>query len=297
VTKLSIAVIVTTYNRPRALRWVLEALAHQTFVPSMVIVADDGSHGETRELVMSISDAWRVNSPRPKLKHVWHSDDGFRAGQIRNVAVACALSSEFDSPDQIIFLDGDCIPLPTFVWRHTQLLGTQFRPVCVAGGRVLLNRAATAEVEHRCRNLVKKDYLELVSASSLLRWRASGKLNRVMTLASLPDGPWRVMQPDRWRLVRTCNLSLWTKNFLDINGFNEDYRGWGLEDSDLAIRLNRLGVKIINGRFATNVIHLWHREADRAGLKSNQELLFLASSAPIRCENGLQNRVRNCEWG
>ncbi len=297
MTKPSIAVIVTTYNRPKALRWVLEALAHQTVVPSMVIVADDGSHGETRELVLSISEAWQLGSPFPRLKHVWHSDDGFRAGQIRNTAVACALTSELDRPNQIIFLDGDCIPLPSFVRRHSQLLGRLWGPVCVAGGRVLLNQAATAELEYKCHNPTKRDYLELVSFGSLLRRRVLGQLNRVVTLTSLPDGPWRLMQPNRWHLARTCNLSLWTKDFLAVNGFDENYRGWGLEDSDLAIRLNRLGVRIVNGRFATNVIHLWHQESDRAGLKNNQELLARASSAPIRCENGIQSRLGGSQWG
>ena len=38
------------------------------------------------------------------------------------------------------------------------------------------------------------------------------------------------------------NLGIWRSDFDRVGGFDETYRGWGYEDSDLVIRLLRAGV-------------------------------------------------------
>ena len=49
-----------------------------------------------------------------------------------------------------------------------------------------------------------------------------------------------------------------------IDGFDAAYTGWGLEDSDLVVRLLHAGVRRKDGRFATGVLHLWHPQNDRS---------------------------------
>jgi predicted glycosyltransferase involved in capsule biosynthesis len=58
-----------------------------------------------------------------------------------------------------------------------------------------------------------------------------------------------------------------------VNGFDERYSGWGLEDSDLVIRLLHAGVRHKSARFAAPVFHLWHRENDRSRLADNRARL------------------------
>jgi len=58
-----------------------------------------------------------------------------------------------------------------------------------------------------------------------------------------------------------------------VNGLDESYTGWGLEDSDLVIRLIRAGLGAKSARFATPVFHLWHRENDRSKLEENRKRL------------------------
>jgi predicted glycosyltransferase involved in capsule biosynthesis len=58
-----------------------------------------------------------------------------------------------------------------------------------------------------------------------------------------------------------------------VNGIDESYSGWGLEDSDLVIRLLHAGVRHKSARFAAPVFHLWHREHDRSRLTENQQRL------------------------
>ncbi|MCL6467469.1 MAG: glycosyltransferase, partial [Ralstonia sp.] len=77
-----IALIVTTYNRPDALVRVLTGCGAQTDRAFDVIVADDGSRDDTR---VAVEAAAKI-APYP-LRHVWHPDDGFRAGEIRNRGV------------------------------------------------------------------------------------------------------------------------------------------------------------------------------------------------------------------
>jgi 23S rRNA A2030 N6-methylase RlmJ len=58
-----------------------------------------------------------------------------------------------------------------------------------------------------------------------------------------------------------------------VDGFDNTFVGWGYEDSDLAVRLMRAGVRRKDGRFATGVFHLWHPWNDRAQVSANRQRL------------------------
>jgi GT2 family glycosyltransferase len=88
--------------------------------------------------------------------------------------------------------------------------------------------------------------------------------------------------------VRTCNLGVWADDFRAVNGFDEVFEGWGYEDSDLAVRLLNHGVRRKEGAFATGVLHLWHRENDRARESENwQRLQRRIAAGTVRAELGL----------
>lgn len=260
------AVIVTTYNRPDALRAVLEGYLAQQGAPFELLVADDGSGEETRELVASYAS--RVPFP---LRHVWQEDLGFRAAAIRNRALAQT------NADYVIFSDGDCVPPPYFVRHHVALAEVGF---FVAGNRVLLSEPFT--------NHVLSEGMAIHEWGAL-RWLVSWArrdVNRVSPLVSLPGNILRKMAPRRWEGVKTCNLAAWRADLVRINGFDERYSGWGLEDSDLVIRLINSGVQHKSGRFHAPVLHLWHRENDRSALAENQARLeaLLASGSVVALE-------------
>jgi hypothetical protein len=63
--------------------------------------------------------------------------------------------------------------------------------------------------------------------------------------------------PMRPRLTGN-NIGVWRSDFLRINGFDERYVGWGLEDRDLQYRLERVGVRAWSILARTRPIHLWH---------------------------------------
>jgi glycosyltransferase involved in cell wall biosynthesis len=271
---MSISVVVTTYNRPDALRAVLAGLAAQASRAFEVLVADDGSGDETRDLVASFAAA----APIP-VRHVWQEDRGFRAGAARNRAAAAAYG------DYVVFLDGDCIPRPDFVDRH---LALQERGWMVAGNRVLLSEAFTQQA--LAQQLPLHDWNDE-------QWKAAhrrGEINRTLPLAQLPLGPLRKLAARRWQRVRTCNLGVWRRDLRRVNGFDEAFEGWGYEDSDLAVRLINAGVRRKEGAYATGVLHLWHRENDRAAEGENWERLQQRiRSRALRAERGLDQYTSN----
>lgn len=46
-----------------------------------------------------------------------------------------------------------------------------------------------------------------------------------------------------------------------MNGFDESFEGWGLEDSELAVRLLNTGIRRKNIKFKAIAYHLFHKEA------------------------------------
>ncbi len=269
---MHVSVVVTTYNRPDALRAVLVGLLAQRDRDFEVLVADDGSRDDTRALVLGIAAGAHL-----PICHVWQEDRGFRAGAARNRAGAAARG------DYLIFLDGDCVPRPDFIARHRQLAE---RGWMVAGNRILLSEAFTrAVLEQRLP----------IHAFTDAQWRtarARGEINRTLPLATLPLGPLRKLGARRWQRVRTCNLGVWADDFRAVNGFDEAFEGWGYEDSDLAVRLLNYGVRRKEGGFATAVLHLWHRENDRAREGENwRRLQQRIAAGTVRAELGLDRHA------
>lgn len=270
---MKLAVIVTTYNRPDALNLVMSGFAAQADSDFELIIADDGSKEDTRAKV----NVFRASAPM-SVKHVWQEDDGFRAAAVRNKA---ALATE---ADYLVFTDGDCVPTRNFVRAHRRLAEQQ---CFLAGNRVLLNEDLTAEV------LAKQLPVYSWTRGDWKMAKQAGGINRLAPLLEFPlPGALRRISPHRWQGVKTCNFSLWRDDFAKVNGFDERYCGWGLEDSDLAIRLIHAGVRHKSGRFAAPVLHLWHREFDRLSLPENQARLdALIKGNAVRAVLGLDQYV------
>jgi len=246
-----ISIVVLTYNRSSALLAVLRGLTHQTDQDFEVVVADDGSTSEHVETLHASSDQW----PFP-LRHVWHPDVGFTASRARNLGVRHALG------DYIVLLDGDCIPQTDFVANHRRLM----QAGCfVNGSRVLLSRSLTIDVLAGVRWPPSESYLAWVSD------RCMGRINRWSGRLRAPDGAWRCRTAFKWRGIRSCNLALWRSDYERVDGFDESFIGWGHEDADLVFRLHQVGLVRKEGRWATEVLHLWHPEESRERQTCNRQ--------------------------
>ncbi len=265
---MKLAVIVTTYNRPDALAAVIAGYRAQSDRDFELIVADDGSTGDTRRVVEQQAARRGLT-----LRHVWQADQGFRAAAIRNRAVASTQA------EYLVFTDGDCVPVRGFVAAHRRLAE---HGCFLAANRVLLSEAFTRRV------LAESLPIHAWGWPQWGRAWLRRDVNRLLPLLQLPDGGFRRRAPARWEGVKTCNLSVWRSDFERVNGLDEAYQGWGLEDSDLVIRLLHAGVAHKSARFAAPVFHLWHRENDRSRLEENQRRLdALLRSDKVRATLGL----------
>ncbi|HEY5993143.1 MAG TPA: glycosyltransferase family 2 protein [Gallionellaceae bacterium] len=266
---MHIAVIVTTYNRPDALEAVLEGYLAQTDRDFEVLVADDGSTEDTAQVIRQ----FQARAAFP-LRHIWQEDQGFRAAMARNRALAAAQA------DYVIFTDGDCVPPADFVSRHRTLSEPGW---FMSGNRLLLTQEFTATV------LREKIPVHLWRLGDWLRARMKGRIERLLPLLRLPDVRWvRKLAKRRWEGAKTCNLSAWRSDLLAVNGLDESYTGWGLEDSDLVVRLLRSGVFNKSARFSAPVLHLWHKENDRSKLVENRlRLEQVMNATHVRAHKGV----------
>jgi glycosyltransferase involved in cell wall biosynthesis len=270
-----ISVIVTTYARPKALSLVLRALAIQSCPEFEVVVAEDGIDGETEAIVRRMTSEFRC-----PIKHVRHEDKGFRVATIRNKAVARS------SGDYLVFLDGDCIPRRDFVERHSSLAEAGW---FVTGRRARLTRTFTEEVEQNELSICEWN---------LFRWTTAFVKGQY--------GPWSAFwqlplsklasktQATKWRGAAGCNMAIWRKDFLAVNGFDEAFEGWGFEDTELALRLINLGRRRIKCYFGIPVIHLWHPPSKRRNTQKNmRRALEHEKERLTRAETGVDRHLEN----
>jgi len=257
----TISVVMTTYNRPDALEAVVRACFMQYDKNFEIIIADDGSTANTRSSIERLA----AGAPVP-VKHVWQPDAGFRAAMARNRGTLAA------SGEYIIFLDGDCIPQRDFIARHRALSQPGY---LVSGSRILLDEHLTQRV------LEQHIDLGATSLATRLGWRLRGRMNKVLQLALRWPDLGRSSRKFSWRRIKSCNLGVWRSDLERVNGFDESFTGWGHEDSDLVVRLFHAGVLRKDGAFATEVFHLWHREAVRDQESSNRKVVLDRAAAKV----------------
>jgi glycosyltransferase involved in cell wall biosynthesis len=255
---MTISLIINTYDRPDALAKVFSGLAHQSRCPDEIIVADDGSKEDTKQLI----DTWRKTSKAP-VQHVWQTHLDFRRTVILNKAIRIATS------DYIVFLDGDCVPHRNFVADHQTLAEDGF---WVQGRRCFVKEEFVPEFE--------------TDKSSVWRWLMAGRITGGFKALRLPVPI--VRRSAEQRGIIGCNMGFWKKDLVAVNGFDESFVGWGGEDSDLGSRLYHLGRlrKLVYGRAI--VYHLNHPPLPRDKFRDNTaRLQETLRSRRIRCEQGL----------
>ncbi len=268
--------VITTYNRSDALVAVLDALTRQTDSNFEVVVADDGSTAAHQQAIHNCAAAKALH-----VTHVWHPDVGFTASRVRNRGVKAARG------DYIILLDGDCVPERDFIAQHMRLAQ---KGCFINGSRVLLSPALTQQV---VSGAVQVDGR---SNSYWFKARLRGDASKLGHLLRLPDWQLRLRTDFYWKGIRSANMAVWREDFETIDGFDESYVGWGHEDADFVLRLHNAGMVRKNGFCATEVFHLWHKEASRNKESHNAALVSAraeASSKPTRAAMGYsQVRVK-----
>ena len=254
----SVDLVISTYNNPCAILQILSFINKGSHLDLSVHIADDGSSQKAVNLITE-----NIQHYSYPVFHHWHENEGFRKAKILNTAI-----NKCDSK-YVVFLDGDCLPHKHFVKDHLSLSEKGY---FVQGRRCFIKESHVDQM--------------LSGKTSLLSLMIRGKVSGLLKSIRLPK-PIIKKNYDMYGLLG-CNLAIWRDDLTSINGFDEDYEGWGREDSDLGARLYNLGLKrkLVYGRGL--VYHLNHPVNKRDQLAQNDKRLSATiSSGKIRCTNGL----------
>lgn len=274
----TIGIIVATFNKPAYLRTVLQQLRSQTVPADQIIVADDGSGDETREVCQAFED--KLNG----FTHVWQNDVGFRKCEILNKALkAC-------NTDYVIFIDDDCLCPDQFVQIHMSNAKPGFFTV---GSSVDL-------VDETTRNILSdRDEVE--------RFLELGPAAKMRSVQTGSRGGWAKMflrvfaagRPGSWVLDRLYlgrgvfrggNSGAWRADLEKVNGFNNEMK-YGHEDREIGERLRNAGVKPRQVRYSAPNFHLEHGRSyvDQQLIEKHRTIYrAVRKEGRVVCENGLE---------
>ena len=270
MSAITVSLCVSTYNSPQALRLCLESVLLQTKMPDEILIGDDGSTAETKNLIESYKV--RFNVP---LIHVWQPDEGYRLAAARNNCFRIASGS------YIIQIDGDLILEKRFIQDHVRFAQPN---TFLCGSRSFITEQATAHLYQQ--NVLNWDFMKR-------RLIKSHNAFRFFPLAAIVYFFQRGLKQTRY--VVGANMSFWKKDIMLVNGYNEDFTGWGKEDNDLAVRLFYAGVKIRFLKHAGIAYHLHHNDVSTSNLESNEQLLKNAEALKrFFVENGIK-KVTNLQ--
>lgn len=227
------SVIICSYEDARILEKSLAAFARQSFADFEIVIADDGSKTDYAPMLRS----WGHRFPRG-IQHVTHEKKGFRRARILNRGIRVSRY------DRIIFLDMDCLPHREFVRNH---LGFLAPGIAITGRRVNVRAEDVSGSESILKNGLGLSVFQLVRL--WIRGRA-----RVIEHGFVSP----FLYESRYSAIMGSNFSACRSDLVAVNGFNEEFVGWGGEDDDLDQRLRFSGVRVRNVRNKVIQYHLVH---------------------------------------
>jgi glycosyltransferase involved in cell wall biosynthesis len=253
---------VGTYNDIDILPASLAAFTVQSFRNFELVIADDGSSQNYGPLLKE----W---APRIQhgIQHVAHEKHGFRKARILNRAIHV---SRFDT---LIFIDMDCLPHHDFVRNHMLYAAPR---TAIIGRRAHLRREV---IPPPLRILERGLGFNL---RSLLRLWLQDKARVVEHGFVSP-----IFYESSNHSLQGSNFSVNRSDLVAVNGFNENFEGWGKEDMELGVRLEFSRVKIRNLRNKVIQYHLVHDRLSQENPESDCIFDQTVATRTIRAPIGL----------
>lgn len=269
-----ITVIIPVYNRLIHFRALFQCLLNQTLKPFEVIITDDGSNEKILDFIGDF-----IKEADFKIKHIYQKDLGFRKTRALNNAVK---NSE---GEYVVFIDQDII-------FGEDLLETIFKEK--EKNKFITFRSIISE------ELERDEILKMIDLKS-----PYSKVMEVVSEHNKKMGSFEMIKKDKLNnLLYSLKLrsrgsklvgmlySLYKKDYIKINGYDESYQGWGYEDDDFANRLYKAGLKS-KPIYSDNIpLHLWHPFDPTKNKSSNEEYYYRRkkeiSKEKYRCEFGYE---------
>ncbi len=254
MSRFKASVIISTYNQPKWLQKVLWSYTFQTEKNFEIIIADDGSTNETKELITNFKKESNLS-----ISHVWQTDKGFRKTTILNKAIVKTQSN------YLIFTDGDCLARKDFVEKH---LALSKEGCFLSGGYFKLPRATSELIEKKhIENQICFDAKWLIKNGV----KKTFKVNK-LTAKGLKEKLLNQFTPTK-ATFDGMNVSGEKSAILEVNGFDERMQ-YGGEDREIGERLQNAGYQFIQARYSLICLHLFHQRPykNEESLQKNQAI-------------------------
>ncbi len=266
---LEVALCVTTYQRPWHLRRTLASIAAQQGVAGRfeLVVTDDGSLDETPELVEQFASSvpFHVN-------YTTHEHSLFHPARSRNEGVRATTAP------YLLFIDGDCVLPPDHVAIQ---LAARREGRCMFGDSLRVDQELTQTLSEAG-----------AARGEFVRWNLPAERRRLRH-KHYSALYFSFVRHRNKPLLVSNNFGVWRADLERVNGFDENYRGWGQEDDDLGRRLRWAGVRPASILGRTRLYHLWHPR-DPSATSNWREgpnvAYYYRRGWLMRCRNGLVKR-------
>lgn len=267
---MKVSVIIAIYKDIEALDIILKSLYKQSYHEEYeVIVAEDGSDANVRQYIQSLNYS--------NLLHTTQKDEGWRKNMSLNNAI------RHSSGDQLIFLDGDCVPYSNLIENYVSL---KEKKTALCGRRVELGPITSKELRTQVLSIndLENNYLKRffsLSKDDVKHYEEGIKFNTFF---------YNIKYKNKGSHIIGCNFALNREDIYDINGFNEDYHSAAVgEDTDIEYRLLKNGCKMKAARNFCNVTHLHHKVSYSEEAYSSSVNIFkkIKEKNEIYCINGL----------
>lgn len=233
-----ISVMIPTYNRADNLKNALQSLTQQTYPAFEVIVCDDGSDDNTHAVALAFKE--QLN-----LRYRYQENAGFRAATARNMGLKIARGK------LLLFLDSDVVVPPGFLQAHWQ--AHQQHPQVLVNSYVYrMLEACPTDLGAPPDDYIPK-HLDILKGDSRDRYQLFERESPVEETYFLDSNALSVMRTD-----------------IDhMGGFDDEFVGWGHEDTELGYRAAKIGLKLLLIKEACTAYHQYHdvspaKEEERA---------------------------------
>jgi glycosyltransferase involved in cell wall biosynthesis len=232
------SVIISTYNNPKWLQKVLWSFEQQTFKNFEVVIADDGSGQDTKDLIETMKT--EVSYP---IQHIWHEDNGFQKTIILNKATVAAKG------EYLVYTDGDCMARADFLQVHKDRREEGY---FLSGGYFKLPMTISELISEediqtqRCFDINWLQSHGLKSSFKNNKITAKGLKQKLLNTLTPTTATWN-----------GHNASAYKADVIIANGYDERMQ-YGGEDRELGERLFNAGIKAKQVRYSAICLHLDH---------------------------------------
>lgn len=261
-----VSLVISSYNQPNAMALVLEGVLTQTHPIAELLIGDDGSQPDTKELI----DGFAARAPFP-VSFETQEDRGFRKSRAVNNAIRLA------TQPNVLILDGDCIPPPSWVENYVRVLdrGVPF----ATAGYVMLDLSQVQELT--------KEQIAAGRIDELITDEQRRKFHKIHRKELL----YAFLRQRKKPKILGGNWAATRESLYAVNGFDERFDGFGKEDSDIRNRLRNAGFR---GRSLWDHNWVYHCTHD---FDPRRNLPDVVRSEPDYDYYTSRLRAKSCELG